>query len=247
MHSGNALPSPPPADPSSDTLLFDFDGTLVPIADHPQAVTVTPALRTLLLSVAARFCGRFALVSGRSLDDLGRLFGPLPFAAAGSHGSELQLPDGSIARPERPAALDRVAVAVDQLARRTPGVEVENKRFGVAVHYRLAPQAAGPVQELTAALAAAEGLKLQPGKMVFELTMPGADKGTAITTLMAQSPFRGTRPMFFGDDLTDEAGFAAAAMLSGGGVLVGPARPTRARFGLPGVPAVHAWLEQQGE
>ena len=78
--------------------------------------------------------------------------------------------------------------------------------------------------------------------MVAELRTPGPDKGDALAAFMAEPPFAGARPIFVGDDLTDEHGFAAAAALGGFGVLVGPARPTQARARLDDVEAVHAWL-----
>lgn len=79
---------------------------------------------------------------------------------------------------------------------------------------------------------------------MLELRTAGADKGTGIVALMSQPLFAGTAPVFAGDDVTDEAGFAAAARLGGHGVLVGPGRPTTAQFRLSDVAAVRAWLEQ---
>ena len=93
------------------------------------------------------------------------------------------------------------------------------------------------------ALAGRTGLVLQRGKMVAELRPPGTDKGAALRRLMAEPPFAGARPVFVGDDLTDEHAFEAAAALGGGGVLVGPPRPTAARWRLNGVGEVTCWLE----
>jgi trehalose 6-phosphate phosphatase len=83
---------------------------------------------------------------------------------------------------------------------------------------------------------------IQEGKMMIELRASGHDKGTGIVDLMAHSPFSGTRPIFIGDDLTDEAGFAAAERRGGFGVLVGTERSTAARYRLSDVAAVHDWL-----
>ena len=79
--------------------------------------------------------------------------------------------------------------------------------------------------------------------MVQELRTPGADKGDAIREFMAGRAFRGARPVFAGDDVTDEHGFAEVERLGGFGVLVGRPRATAARFGLRGVEDLLAWLE----
>lgn len=87
------------------------------------------------------------------------------------------------------------------------------------------------------------GMSLQHGKMVVELKLVGADKGSALRSFMAEAPFAGTRPVFIGDDLTDEHGFVAVREFNGEGVLVGPRRPTAAIYGLEDVTAVRSWLE----
>jgi hypothetical protein len=97
-----------------------------------------------------------------------------------------------------------------------------------------------------ASLASATGLSVQSGKMVAELRPAGADKGDAVRAFMAEPPFAGARPVFVGDDLTDEDAFCAAADLGGGGVLVGPARDSAARWRLPGVAAVAEWSARLG-
>ena len=91
-------------------------------------------------------------------------------------------------------------------------------------------------------LADETGLALQAGNLVVELKTPGSSKGTALTAFMQEPPFAGAVPVMLGDDLTDEDGFRAAEALGGFGVLVGPVRETAARYGLPDVVAVLAWL-----
>ncbi|HYD36393.1 MAG TPA: trehalose-phosphatase, partial [Allosphingosinicella sp.] len=113
----------------------------------------------------------------------------------------------------------------------------------VALHYRLAPERGRAVEEFAEKLALRFGLALQRGKMVAELRPHGADKGGAVRRLMAEPPFAGARPVFVGDDLTDEYAFEAASALGGEGVLVGPPRPTAARWRLDDVARVTAWLE----
>ena len=130
------------------------------------------------------------------------------------------------------------------LAGGRPGLLVEEKSFGVALHYRLAPEAEAEARILAAALAEELDLCLQPGKMVAELRVAGGDKGRVVHRLMDRPPMRGTRPVFVGDDVTDEAGFVAARALGGHGVLIGAARATAADHRLDSPAALRAWLAE---
>lgn len=242
-----ALLAPPPTDlvapnrADRASLFLDFDGTLVDIAPRPDAVRVDAALKTLVAALVARFDGRVAIVSGRGAAQIDALLDRPGIPIAGSHGAELTGIAGAAA-PIRPAALDAVAPHLRQFAATIPGLLVEEKPLGIGLHYRGAPRAEAAARTLAERLAADTGLTLQRGKMVFELRAPG-DKGAAIAALMAVPPFADSRPVFLGDDLTDEAGFAAVARLGGAGVLVGPARLTHARYRLPDVAAARRWLE----
>lgn len=236
------LPPPPDLPLGATSLFLDFDGTLVPIAPRPDEVVVDDRLRMLIACLAERLDGRLALVSGRSLAQIRTLFEGITFAIAGSHGLELALGDGGVVAPP-PPPLGAVVDAAKAFAARYPGVLVEAKPYGVAIHYREAPDAGAACGELAERLAAETGLEIQPGKMVFELRAPGADKGAAVRRLMQHPPLAGGTPIFVGDDLTDEAGFAAALELGGSGILVGRPRPTAARFALAGVEEALAWLE----
>ncbi|WP_422056453.1 trehalose-phosphatase [Sphingomonas sp.] len=237
-----ALLAPPPAHLADGASLFlDFDGTLVEIAPRPDAVAVDGQLRNLIANLLKRFDGRVAIVSGRGAAEIDALFGGLDCPIAGSHGAELR----GVAQaemPERPAALDHVAARFHALADALPGLVVELKPLGVGLHYRGIPAAEAEARALAEELAATTGLTLQRGKMVFELRAPG-DKGRAIAALMGAMPFAGSRPVFLGDDLTDEPGFATVARLGGAGVLVGPVRDTEAAYRLPDVMATLRWLE----
>ena len=240
------LLAPPLTDLARDASLFlDFDGTLVDIAPRPDAVAVDARLRGLIAALADRLDGRVAIVSGRGAEEIEALFGGVGCPIGGSHGAELRGIDNAVA-PERPAALDEVAARFRGFAETLPGVLVEVKPLGVGLHYRGVPDAEAACRALAEDLAASTGLTLQRGKMVFELRAPG-DKGRAIAALMASPPFAGTRPVFLGDDLTDEPGFATVARLGGAGVLVGPARATEAAYRLPDVDAALRWLETIAE
>lgn len=248
MHA--PLPAPPaiPEETAGGliSLFLDFDGTLVDLADRHDAIAVDPAVRTLLVALARRLDGRLAVVSGRSADEiLGYLHGAdsvPPFAIAGSHGLELRWTDGRWETPLRPPTLDDVLADLHAFARGCPGVVVEEKPLGAALHYRLAPEAGPACEALADQLARTHGFTLQLGKMVCELRTHGADKGDAVHRFLSEPPMAGASPLFVGDDLTDEAGFAAAEQFGGAGILVGTRRQTAARYGLPDVAAVHRWL-----
>jgi trehalose 6-phosphate phosphatase len=226
-------------------LFLDIDGTLIDIAPTPDSVTVPRRLIATLPALATRFSGALALVSGRALATMDRLFAPLRLTAAGQHGAEFrrrpEAPVESLVAPERIA---RAAELLRDLPARFPGIMVEEKGLSIAIHFRNAPEAAAPTRQAAIeAVEASDGaLELLEGKMVWDLRPHHITKGTAIEMLMAEPPFAGRLPVMVGDDRTDEDGFAAAARLGGAGILVGPARPTGARFRLPDPRACRAWL-----
>lgn len=237
------LPPPPKALLNGASLFLDFDGTLTPIADRPDGVVVDGELLDLLARLRDRLDGRLAIVSGRSVATL-RGLGFSAFLLAGTHGLEFARPGCPVEAPSRPAAVDRAEAAFHAFADDKPGLLVERKSISVGLHFRAAPQWGEAAGDLAADLAARHGLHLQPGKMLFELRPDGADKGSAVHALMSQIPMKGGKPLFIGDDVTDEEGFAAAADLGGNGILVGPSRETRAGFSLEQVAAVRHYLGQ---
>ncbi len=230
------------------SLFLDFDGTLVEIAPRHDAVIVDASLPELIVSLAERLDGRIAVVSGRSADEILSYLGDAdpnpPFAIAGSHGLELRWSDGRHETPARPRGLDDMLVAFRALADGHPGIVVEEKPYGAALHYRQAPDAGAACEAAAEEWALLEGVAIQHGKMVVELRAHGADKGDALRRFIAEPPMQGTRPIFIGDDLTDEAGFAAAEALGGWGILVGGGRETAARYRLSDVAQVHEWLHR---
>lgn len=233
----------PPVDLLQDaSLLLDFDGTLVELAETPDAVVVSDRLRALLARAAEVLGGRVAIISGRSIAQIEGFLGR-GLAVSGSHGLEVRWSDGRKRVPFRPPALDAALVRLRDWSAARPGTLVEDKPFGAALHWRLAPTAEAEAQALAMALAQETGLELQHGKMMAELRVGGGDKGIAVRLLMADIPMARTRPVFLGDDVTDEPAMAAAAGLGGAGVLVGAQRATAARYRLDGVPAVLDWLE----
>lgn len=199
----------------------------------------------LLARLAARLSGRLAIVSGRSLDQIDSILGDIAqaLAVSGSHGCEHRW-NGVLARPNRPEVLDTATERLRPLADSRPGLLLEEKSYGVALHYRLDATAAEQVLAATAELAGELGLELQPGKMMVELRVSGGDKGRAVHRLMARSPMAGTMPVFIGDDVTDEAGFAAARELGGHAILIGPARASAADYRLSSPQVLRGWLAE---
>lgn len=238
-------PPPPLSRLEPAALFLDFDGTLVELAEAPGAIAVPSGLAPLLDRLAARLEGRLAIVSGRAIDDLRRHLGGLAAVLSGSHGAELHYADGRSIPVSVPPGLAEARESIRRFAaEKGDGLLVEDKPAGIALHYRLAPERAGEADSFLEGLALRSGLAFQRGKMVAELRPHGADKGEALRRLMAEPPFAGARPVFVGDDLTDEYAFRAAAALGGEGVLVGPARTSAARWRLRGVAEVTGWLEE---
>lgn len=242
--AGETAPlSPPPLHLRRPALFLDMDGVLAPLAATPDAVGPDPERTAVLKRVAARFDDRVAILSGRTLAEIDRIADAGMASASGVHGLERRRADGSLSsHPPAPAVRDVVA-AFRTFARDRPGMIVEDKAVSAGLHYRGAPAQAAAAEALAERLADETGLAIQPGHLVIELKTPGTDKGTALTAFMAEAPFAGGVPVMLGDDLTDEFGFAAANALGGFGVLVGPPRATAARYGLPDVAAVLAWLD----
>ncbi len=246
MQSGHALGAPPPLasliEAGAAALFLDFDGTLVELADRPDAIAPLPDMTERLALLSPRLGGRLAIVSGRAIADIEGHIGQLPIAAAGSHGSDVRGP-GGIALGEGAISLPRVIEdALRRFAARE-GLDYEHKPHGGALHYRARPELGEKAHGFAEELAAAHGWSVQGGKCVAELVAKGRGKGGAVELLMDSPPFTGARPIFIGDDLTDEAGFRACQQMGGLGVLVGERTQTCAHHRLPNVTAVHTWLE----
>lgn len=235
------LSAPPQSLLDDASLFLDLDGTLVDFALSPDGIEVCDTLRGLLRDLQVRLGGRVAVISGRSLADLAGHLDLENLALAGSHGLERRLADG---RREQADVPDSIAVATADAssfaARRR--LIAEAKPAGVAVHFRGRPALEAEVDRYVADSADRHGLVVQKGAMVRELRAPGRTKGDVIRQFMSETPFADGRPIVLGDDLTDEDAFEAAANLDGVGILVGPERPTAARYRLPDVASVKQWL-----
>ena len=241
--TGGDLPHPPSLRITPETSLFlDFDGTLVDIAARPDQVQVARTLPGLIESLSDRLGGRLALISGRALEALDGMLGPINVAMAGSHGGEFR-PAGSSEVQALAAPLpEGIAQGLSRFARENGGLLIERKPFSMAVHYRDHPGLRDALLTAARDLARNCGAGITEGKMVIEVVMPGSDKGSAVAKFMAMPLFAGTRPYFVGDDVTDEDAFRAVTRFDGGGILVGSMRDTAAHWRLDSVQSVHAWL-----
>jgi trehalose 6-phosphate phosphatase len=224
---------------------LDLDGTLLEIADTPEAVDPGPAEVDLLKRLSEAADGAVALISGRSLGRIDELFRPLVLPAAGQHGAERRDAQGKRHRHRFPVSRLRPAAGgIRSFAARHRGLVFEDKGASVALHYRLAPKLAAAAQAAMreAAEPLGEAVEVQNGKMVVELKPAGCDKGKAIGEFMCEPPFSGRLPVFIGDDVTDEYGFRMVNRLGGYAVKVGEG-PSAARWRLENPAAARAWLE----
>lgn len=224
---------------------LDIDGTLIDFADAPSAVKVDPALPGLVDALYRSSGGAVALVTGRSIADVDRLFPSRRLPAAGQHGLERRTAQGrTSARPGSPGSLDGARQVLASVAARHPELLVEDKGLSLALHYRTAPRLAGLAHRVIRSLHQRLGPRycVHRGKRVVELALAGRDKGAAIRAFMREAPFRGRTPAFIGDDVTDEYGFKVVNQLGGLSIKVGPG-PTAAAWRLSNVRAVTKWLE----
>ncbi len=220
-------------------VLFDYDGTLAPIASRPELAALPSETGKALKAVSGRAGFTVGIVSGRSLADVTERVGLPGLIYAGNHGLEIKGPGLDFIHPKAADLKPRMNVLAEALQRRLGGIEgvlVEGKGLSLSVHYRLTPEALrGQVQEQFAA-GIAEGLRQghvreSRGKELLEVRPNVAwDKGRAIARIAAALP-QGCLIMYFGDDLTDEDGFAMVNQQDGISVFVGAARqPTVARY-----------------
>ncbi len=214
-------------DVTAIALLLDVDGTLIDIAPTPDAVEVPHGLRDSLTRLCDRTTGALALVSGRPIADLDRLFAPLALPAVGGHGAEIRLRGGeTIQRAEfLPDAMRR---QLNEARAFDPGIVCEDKGYSFTLHYRNAPQQkerlARHIEKVRAAFPQ-ETVEVQAGKAVFELKRPNVSKGGALRDLVRYPPFKGRRPVFVGDDETDKTLFAVLPDYDGIGFSVGLSYP----------------------
>jgi trehalose 6-phosphate phosphatase len=242
-----SLPSPQSIDLSGAALLLDVDGTLLDIATTPGGVVVPASLRASLQNLLDHAGGAIALVSGRTIETLDRLFAPLKCPAIGGHGAEMRfLSDGQVLRQRSSRLSDTLRARLQELLRIDPDLLVEEKLNSVAVHYRLAPNRETYLKQRVAEIVAendSDQVEILFGKAVIDVKPKDFNKGTAVIELMNQAPFVGRTPLFIGDDTTDESVFAILPELSGIGYSA--EREMKGADGvIPSPEHVRSWLEQ---
>lgn len=236
--SSEVRPSPPRLT-LRHALFLDFDGTLIDIAESPSAITVPRDLPALLMRLQIFLGGAVAIVSGRPLADLVSYLAPADLDIIAEHGAVVKR-RGTPAYQPQAIWPESWQARLAQFTADYPHAEVERKTYSIALHFRRAPEAEHDAFNLLTVLAgeATGGFDILPAKMAFELKLATMSKGKAITALMLEEPFRRRVPVFVGDDVTDEDGFAAVAAMGGMGLRVDEA------FG--GQPQnVRAWLARE--
>ena len=206
-------------------ILLDIDGTLLDLAPTPREVWVPPDLEQTLSGLRQNSGGALALVSGRSLNDIDLIFAPVRFPAVGGHGAELRVSANSESVAVQAPPLDKqLKGRLAAIAKISPGILLEDKGYSLALHYRLAPHAEKAIYDAVAAIRAdlpSAPIEVLPGKAVCEIKHSGFTKATGVLELMQHPPFSGRRPIFIGDDVTDETVFAIMPELNGFAFSVG--------------------------
>ena len=212
--SPDAVPVPRSLVPHLDhcAILLDIDGTLLDLAPTPREVWVPPGLAKTLSRLLVRTAGALALVSGRSLNDIDLIFAPEEFPAVGGHGAEMRISLDSEAVATHAPPMDKeLKRRLAAIAKLSPGILLEDKGYSLALHYRLAPHAEKAIYEAVSLIRAdlpSAPIEILPGKCVCEIKHSGFTKATGVRELMMHEPFQGRRPIFIGDDVTDETVFA---------------------------------------
>jgi len=240
------VPPPLPHPPRRWALFLDVDGTLTPLAPRPGDVVLGAAVIERLSSLHTAFEDALAVISGRSIPDLDQLLAPLRLPVAGQHGAERRDAEGGVhhADPDAVEALSEAREALARFAADNPGIELQDKRLTLSLHYRRAPHCAQAARRLLRRLEPSLGRRfvVEEGKQVLEVRSRGCNKGSAIRAFLQEAPFGGRRPVFAGDDLTDEDGFRAVNAAGGISIKIG-AGPTHARYRLAQPDDMLAWLD----
>jgi trehalose 6-phosphate phosphatase len=204
---------------SETAILLDIDGTLLDLMPTPREVWVPPGLVKTLNRLLVRTNGALALVSGRSLNDIDLIFAPDQFPAVGGHGAEMRIePDSESVDAHAPPLDKELKRRLAAIAKLSPGILLEDKGYSLALHYRLAPHAEKAIYAAVSLIRADlpnAPIEVLPGKCVCEIKHSGFTKASGVHELMTREPFKGRRPFFIGDDVTDETVFAIMPDLDG--------------------------------
>lgn len=238
------MTSSPPLASKNVALFLDFDGTLVEIADHPDAVRLGDATKQALITLSERLGGALAIVTGREIEAIDGFLSPLRLPVAGVHGLARRDAEGRLSpAPDMTTFIEHARTELAPLLAAHNGLLMESKAASVALHYRACPELESLcIAAMEAMIDNVQGIELKRGKMVLEAKPTGADKGTAVIDFLSEAPFAGRQPVFAGDDVTDEDAFRAVNALGGISIKVGDGQ-TVADYTTADTAEFLVWLE----
>ena len=206
--------------PEETAMFLDFDGVLTEIGETPDGIRVDEAVHEMLPLLLAGTGGATAIISGRTISDIRKFLPGFTGVVVGGHGAERARGDEVTEHPLAGSeAVREMTERLHDFARGRDGLLVEQKPAGVVLHYRKAAGREGEVREfMNALLPDFPGFALTPAKMALELRPDDVGKRHAVSDLASEAPFKGRRPVYFGDDTTDEE--AMEWVLEQGGVAV---------------------------
>jgi len=228
-------------------IFLDFDGTLVRIAPMPDSVRLEDETREVLQKLSMRRNVTLVILSGRQRAELQRFIGIHKMKYLGLYGWESN-GKKKLTFPVR-VALTRALVDLLAELPAYPGVWIEPKRNSFCVHLlgasaetqrrvrQLVKKRVWQLRETLRVMANIRDIEVAPLSI--------GDKGMAVQKLLNEPAMRGALPIYFGDDFSDEPGFAAAR--KGISILVGKRRATRAQFSLRGPAEVAVALSKMEE
>jgi trehalose 6-phosphate phosphatase len=235
--------------PSIDNLgqyciFLDLDGTLVDIEDRPDDVSVDPATLRFIERLRDHVGRALAIISGRDIHVIDRLLYPLVLPVAGVHGLQRRDAAGRLHSPTiDQSAVEAIAALVESAFLSEPGVVIERKTGAVAIHYRLRPDFEKRCRAVAQKIVSDRAdLNLISGKMVCEIRLHGNNKGGVISSFLEERPFKGRRPIFAGDDVTDEAGFLSVNDCGGISIKIGEDL-TAARYRAANILELRNWFD----
>ena len=184
-------------------------------------------------------------MSGRSLNDLDRIFNKAQIPVAGNHGAQLRDRIRKKDHTTNIKNIKQISFKISEFIGEEDNIEIENKGSNLTVHFRNSTCQRKIIKKTIINLIKHEPeFTLIHGKEVLEIKPISHDKGTAISYFMKTKPFFNRRPIFIGDDVSDEDGFETVNKKNGWSVRVGKHETTSAKYFLPNVSSVHEILNQ---
>ena len=234
-----------PKDIQQLALFLDVDGTLYEIENSPSLIKPCFKLQKKLQTIRNRLGGALALISGRSLDDLDRIFENDKISVAGNHGAQLRDTLRLKEYQAESGKIKGIAYKISELLNGKKNIEIENKGSNLTVHFRNSTIDRKEINKIIMELVKYEPkLTFLKGKEVIEVKPLSHNKGTAISYFMRTKPFIKRTPIFIGDDVSDEDGFETVNNKGGWSVRVGNYKRSKANFFLPNVKSVHGVMKQ---